>query len=105
MKITDVKLRRVSGTMPTEGGVLGGAPDPPDRYLSEHKDELMRVGKTEETTTDGYPIRAVFVQIETDAGITGLGGPIGTEIASIIDQQFRWLLIGGRSARQRAPVG
>jgi L-alanine-DL-glutamate epimerase-like enolase superfamily enzyme len=39
-------------------------------------------------------MQLVFLEIETDEAVTGLAGPIGHEVAYIINQQFRGLLIG-----------
>lgn len=94
MRITEVKLRLLSGTLPTEGEFWEDRLIRPLDVYPEHKAELVRAGKTEATTEAGYPVRAAFVEIHTDAGVVGLGGPIQTEIAYIVDQQFRWLLTG-----------
>ena len=94
MKITDVQLRLVSGTMPVEGEFWEERLIRPIDIYPEHKGELMRHGKTRATGETGYQHEAVFVQIETDEGITGLGGPIPREVAYIVDHDFRHLLIG-----------
>src|SRR5262245_38165367 len=41
-----------------------------------------------------YQIAAVFVAIETDEGVTGLGGPIDDERGRLIAQRFAPLLVG-----------
>jgi L-alanine-DL-glutamate epimerase-like enolase superfamily enzyme len=40
------------------------------------------------------PISSVFIEIETDEGITGIGGPTSIDVAVIVHRQFRRLLIG-----------
>jgi L-alanine-DL-glutamate epimerase-like enolase superfamily enzyme len=47
--------------------------------------------RIDETTSR---IISVFVEIQTDDGVTGLGGPIAHDVAYVIDQQFKSLLIG-----------
>ena len=37
---------------------------------------------------------AVFLQVETDDGVYGIGGPMGTSVAGIIASQLRPLLVG-----------
>ena len=41
-----------------------------------------------------YRMRSVFLEIETDEGVTGLSGPFSRHEAFIIDTQLRGVLIG-----------
>jgi L-rhamnonate dehydratase len=92
MRITNVKLRLLSGSMPVEAEFWEERLSRPLDIYPEHKAAHARFGTTRVTENSSYPIDAVFVQIETDEGVTGLGGPIQPSIAYIIDTELRWLL-------------
>jgi L-alanine-DL-glutamate epimerase-like enolase superfamily enzyme len=94
MKITNVKLRLVSGSMPTTGEFWEERLIRPIDIYPEHKAERAGAGIRDDGNATVYPHSAVFIEIETDEGITGLGGPIPREIAYIVDHDFRGLLIG-----------
>ncbi|HET9220959.1 MAG TPA: enolase C-terminal domain-like protein, partial [Roseiflexaceae bacterium] len=92
MRITDLKLRLLSGSMPVEAEFWEERLSRPLDIYPEHKAAQARFGTTRLTNNGSYPIEAVFVQIETDEGLIGLGGPIQPSIAYIIDNELRWLL-------------
>jgi L-alanine-DL-glutamate epimerase-like enolase superfamily enzyme len=94
MRITNVKLRLLSGSMPVEGEFWEERLSRPLDIYPEHKAARGLFGDTRLGDKASYPIDAVFVQIETDEGVTGLGGPIPPSVAFIIDKDFRWLLQG-----------
>jgi L-rhamnonate dehydratase len=94
MRITDVKLRLLSGSMPVEGEFWEERLSRPLDIYPEHKAAPGLFGDTRLGATSSYPIEAVFVQIETDAGVSGIGGPVQPSVAYIIDTDFRWLLQG-----------
>lgn len=93
MKITQIKLREVQGTLKTDGEFWEDRLVRPLDVYPEHKNDLYRAG-LQATGATGYPIKAVFLEIYTDDGIVGVSGPIAPEIAYIIDEHFRWLIIG-----------
>ena len=93
MKIVDIKLREISGTM-----------EHPDPFWEERLirpvdvyPEFREQGADYSTSLgDGrYAIRAVFLEIHTDDGIVGLAGPCSRMEAFIIDTSLRPLLVGG----------
>lgn len=94
MKITDVKLRLVSGAMPTIGEFWEERLIRPIDIYPEHKAERAGAGIRDDGDVTVYPHEAVFIEILTDEGVTGLGGPITRDIAYIVDHDFRGLLIG-----------
>ena len=92
MKIVDIKLREISGTM-----------EHPDPFWEERLirpvdvyPEFREQGADFSTSLgDGrYAIRAAFLEIHTDDGIVGLAGPCSRMEAFIIDTSLRPLLIG-----------
>ena len=92
MRITDVRIRQVTGTLPFEGVFWEERLIQPIDIYPEYRND----GRTEmhKTTEKGLPISSCFVEIETDEGLTGIGGPTSLDVAFIIYRQFRRLLIG-----------
>ena len=92
MKITDVRLHQVSGTLPFEGVFWEERLIQPIDIYPEYRTRMRKEMRT--TDDKGLPISSVFIEIETDEGITGIGGPITVDVAFIAWRQFRDLLIG-----------
>src|SRR6266568_3793945 len=92
MRIGDVRLRHVSGRMPFEGTFweerLIRPVDIYPGYRAQGPEVLPRAGG------DAYRIEAFFVEIESDDGVVGIGGPIPRAQAFIIDQDLRAHLVG-----------
>ena len=91
MKITAVRSYALSGTMAFEGEFWEDRLVRPTDLYERHRQggprSLPRVA-------GGYRIDAVFLEIESDAGVTGRAGPISEELARTIGAQFRSLLLG-----------
>ena len=95
MKIEKVELRELSGTLKTENIFweerLARPIDIYPDYRAEEFNET-KFGRTQEGHE--YPISAVFIEIKTDEGVTGIGGPIDMAQAYLIKEQISHLLIG-----------
>ncbi len=93
MKITDVRLRHLWGTLEHgEGDFWEERLIQPIDVYPEFRERPRREMRP---TTDGaVAIEAVFVEVETDEGVTGLGGPVALDIAWIIHRQFRDIVVG-----------
>lgn len=93
MKITKVRLRELTGTLRHEGEFWEERLIRPTDVYPEHRaqgpDEWMPVRIDQNTSR----IVSVFIEIETDAGICGLGGPVSHDVAACIPA-FRAILIG-----------
>src|SRR5262249_30822701 len=92
MRIADVRLRQVSGRMPFDGQFweerLIRPVDIYPHYRSQGPDTLG-------VTADGtYQIEAYFVELETDDGVVGVGGPVALQQAFAIDVELRPYLVG-----------
>jgi L-rhamnonate dehydratase len=92
MKIADVRLRQVAGTMAFDGQfwedrVLRPIDVYPE-YAAQGPGTLPRAGNS------AYRIETVFVEIESDDGVVGIGGPIPREQAFLIDTELRPFLEG-----------
>ena len=95
MKIEKVELRELSGTLKTENifweeRLVRPIDIYPD-YRAEEFNET-KFGRTQEGHE--YPISAVFIEIKTDEGVAGIGGPIDMAQAYLIKEQISHLLIG-----------
>ena len=92
MKITAVRLFELQGTMEHLGIYWEERLTRPVDIYPEHKAEgpnaMSEIGPGQ------YRLSAYFVQIETDAGVSGIGGPFAEEQAYIISKQLTPLLIG-----------
>src|SRR5215208_5923636 len=92
MKITDVRLHQVSGTLPFEGVFWEERLIQPIDIYPEYRARMRKEMRT--TDGGGLPVSSVFIEIETDEGVTGIGGPISVDVAFIAWRQFRDILIG-----------
>ena len=92
MKIVDLKLRELNGVMehpdPFWEERLIRPVDVYPEFREQGADFSISLG-------DGkYAIRAAFLEIHTDDGVVGLGGPCSRMEAFIIDTSLRGLLVG-----------
>ena len=92
MKITDLRIRELNGVM-----------EHPDPFWEERLVRPVDIypayreqGASYSTSLgEGrYQMRAAFLEIETDEGVTGLSGPFSQHEAFIIDTQLRPALVG-----------
>jgi L-alanine-DL-glutamate epimerase-like enolase superfamily enzyme len=92
MKITQVRVLKVSGTIEHEGEFWEERLIRPVDIYPEHKAEgpgwLAKVGE------GVYSHTAWFVRIETDAGVYGIGGPVTEDQVYFIGKQLAPLLVG-----------
>ncbi len=92
MKITDVRLHQVTGTLPFEGVFWEERLIQPIDVYPEYRARQRKEMRS--TDGKGLPVSSVFIEIETDEGVTGIGGPTSIDVAFIAFRQFRDLLIG-----------
>ncbi len=93
MKITNLNLRKLTGTMETDGTFWEDRLARPIDIYPEYRRAPM---DTFEGQIDDrrYRIVAWFVDVETDEGATGTAGPLPEAVAFIIDRQLRPILVG-----------
>ena len=88
MNITQVRLRKVSGTMETDGVFWEERlVQPLDVYEEFRSRKPVAWGN--QVNDNHYKLSAVFVEIETDDGATGRGGPMDESVAYIVANQLR----------------
>jgi len=95
MKIENVELRELNGTLKTESLFWEERLVRPIDIYPEYRVEEFndtRFGSIQDKHE--YPISAVFIEIKTDEGVSGIGGPIDKVQAYIIKEQIMQLLIG-----------
>ncbi|MFN8499125.1 MAG: enolase C-terminal domain-like protein [Anaerolineae bacterium] len=92
MKITKVRLLQLEGVLEHEGEFWEERLARPIDLYPAH-----RANPARETVSLGegrQAVRSIFVIVETDAGLSGMGGPINDVQALIIARQFTPLLLG-----------
>ncbi|NLS00119.1 mandelate racemase/muconate lactonizing protein [Rhizobium sp. P38BS-XIX] len=92
MRISEVRLRQLQGTLPTEGDLWEERLVRPVDVYPEFRNRNDHEGGTQ--GPDGFKIATYFVEIHTDEGVCGLAGPIPETVAFIIAKHLRKLLVG-----------
>jgi L-alanine-DL-glutamate epimerase-like enolase superfamily enzyme len=97
MRITDVRLRELTGTIHHPDGPFWEERliRPVDVYPEFHAQtgsetnwQPVRAGETTSTIT------LIFLEVHTDEGVVGVGGPVGRDVAVLLHTGFRKFLIG-----------
>jgi L-rhamnonate dehydratase len=96
MLITGLRLRQLTGTMTHEEPFWEERLQRPIDVFPEYKAQGPIAGywMPQRIEPDRSRVISVMLEIDTDEGVTGLAGPVPHEVAFIIDQQFRPLIIG-----------
>jgi L-alanine-DL-glutamate epimerase-like enolase superfamily enzyme len=92
MKISEVRVFQLEGVLEHEGVFWEERLVRPVDIYPEHKAE--GTAWLEEEGSGAYRIEGNFVEIVSDTGVSGLGGPIPVEQAYVIDSQLKPLLLG-----------
>jgi L-alanine-DL-glutamate epimerase-like enolase superfamily enzyme len=92
MKITEVRLFQVRGTMEFPGEFWEERLIRPIDIYPEHKAEGP--AWLEKLDEGRYRMQSIFLEIVTDEGVKGIGGPISMDQAFIIDTELKRLLVG-----------
>jgi len=94
MKIEKVRLRHVFGTIETDGLFWEERLVMPLDVYDEFRDTGKRVKWGDQSEDTHLNHDAYFVQIETDDGVIGIGGPMDKSIAFIVENELSQYLIG-----------
>jgi L-rhamnonate dehydratase len=94
MKIEKVRLRHVFGTIETDGLFWEERLVMPLDVYDEFRDTSKRVKWGDQAQDTHLDNDAYFVQIETDEGVIGIGGPMDKAVAFIIENELSRYLIG-----------
>ena len=88
MKIEKVRLRHLFGTIETDGVFWEERLVQPLDVYPEFRNIGGRVEWSQEKTKNELAHAAYFVQIETDEGVIGIGGPMDKAVAFIIENEL-----------------
>ena len=93
MKITNLHLRKLTGTMETDGTFWEDRLSRPIDIYPEYRRAPMDLfeGQIDDRR---YRVVAWFVDVQTDEGATGTAGPMPEAVAFIIDRQLQPILVG-----------
>ena len=94
MQIEKIRLRHVFGTIETDGLFWEERLVQPLDVYEEFRDVTKRVEWSSQRSSNELNHDAYFVQIETDEGAIGIGGPMDRAVAFIIDNELSRYLIG-----------
>ena len=102
MNITSIKLRKVSGTMETNGVFWEERLAMPLDVYDEFRDRSPIAWDNQ--TDDGYKLSAIFVEIETDDGATGRGGRGNTPTATLVAATATTAAATAAAVREPMPI-
>ena len=94
MKIEKIRLRHVFGTVETDGTFWEERLVMPLDVYPEFRETTERADQSDQKTENTLAHDAYFVQVETDEGVIGIGGPMTRAIAFIIENELSHFLIG-----------
>jgi L-alanine-DL-glutamate epimerase-like enolase superfamily enzyme len=92
VKITDVRCRQVWGSLEHDGEFWEERLIQPIDVYPEYR--ARRRNEMRPTEEGKLTIESIFVEIETEDGVTGLGGPVSLDVALIIHRQLRGIVLG-----------
>lgn len=92
MKIADVRILRLTGSMEVEGEFWEERLIQPVDIYPEHRAAPRNMFGSHGDKE--FRISACFVEIRADSGEIGIGGPMGENLAYIIDTSLKGLLMG-----------
>lgn len=93
MKITNLRVRRVTGTMVTDGPMWEDRLVRPIDIYPEHRRDPWRTGG-EQIDSTHFRMTQYFLEGQTDEGVTGAAGPVLVDPARLALSQLAPLLIG-----------
>jgi L-alanine-DL-glutamate epimerase-like enolase superfamily enzyme len=92
MKITEIRCRDLTGTLPFDGVFWEERLARPIDIYPEYRAEGAQA--FEQLDASHYRMRAAFLELRTDSGVTGLAGPVSPSVAHLIQAEFAGLLMG-----------
>ena len=93
MKITDVKLRQLTGTMEVDGSFFEERLAQPIDIYPEFR-EKGPPQSTQQIDETHYRVESTYVQIDTDEGLSGICNATGPSVGYLVHTQLRPMLLG-----------
>ena len=94
MKITDVRIRKLTGTMEVEGTFFEERLVQPIDIYKEYRERFWQRPFGEQIDDRHYRVSSTYVQIETDEGVSGICGPTTAPSNYIILTELRPIVLG-----------
>ena len=87
--ISNVRIRHVFGTLETDGEFWEERLVMPLDVYEEFRESKQRTGVvTDQSGANHMGLDAYFIQIETDDGAIGVGGPVEETVAYLVDKHL-----------------
>ena len=93
MKITRLKVRKVTGTMPVEGTFWEERLVRPIDVYDDYRREPWAEGG-EQVASDKFRMTQCFLEVHTDDGVVGTAGPIWPDAAHLALTQLQPIVVG-----------
>jgi L-alanine-DL-glutamate epimerase-like enolase superfamily enzyme len=93
MKITAVRVLRLSGTMHTDGPLWEERLVRPIDIYPEYRSRNDFEGGSQ-TDPNHFRVEQFFVRIETDEGPIGIAGPLPESVAAFVAKRLRPIVVG-----------
>ena len=94
MKIRKLTVRRLTGTLSTDGSMWEDRLVRPIDVYPEHRRDPWRTAGGEQIDDRQFRTTQEFLEISTDEGITGIAGPLWPDPARLVLTQLAHLLLG-----------
>lgn len=94
MKITNIRIRHLFGSFDTDSQFWEERLVTPLDVYEEFRNSSNRTGIKQSHDASRYELDAYFIQIETDEGVIGIGGPVEETVAYLVDKHLTPLLMG-----------
>lgn len=94
MKISNVRIRHLFGGFDTDTQFWEERLVTPLDVYEEFRNSSNRTGIQQSRDASRYQLDAYFIQIETDEGVIGIGGPVDETVAYLVDKHLTPLLTG-----------
>ncbi len=94
MKIRSLRVRRLTGTLSTDGPMWEDRLVRPIDVYPEHRRDPWRTAGGEQIDDRHFRTTQEFLEISTDEGISGIAGPLWPDPARLVLTQLAHLLLG-----------
>ena len=96
VRITELRLRQLTGILEHDGPYWEERLQRPIDVYPEYKAQRARPGFWMPQPIDDSHSRviSIFLEIDTDEGVSGRAGPIPHEVAYVVDREFRGIVEG-----------
>ncbi len=94
MRITNLRIFELTGYLEHDGPFWEDRLSRPVDVYPEHNTSLLEGWTHDQVADDRYQVEAWFLEIETDEGVTGLGGPGTRDWMDVIARELAPFIVG-----------